>query len=300
MNSNSLPVALMQSLVMTIHQDLAWDSEDSKEQVRASSRPQASCADVECAHRSSAARCPTSSCSRPCQPSPKPRVYSADACHSGLIARWSFGVSLLRASDDRPSPLPSPIDDPGPLPPSDSPTSPLLGERPRQDLSSTSSLPSRVRNNTNQYLTPPRKNPSVTRLNGSEGRQGPVYHSFPNTPRWRTPTPSVGTPSRGGSDSEDEDEGDDGTTTERAEDHNDDDDGEETPSLAKLQARQDRMEWGGFRRGELGAKAKKKSTGPAWPRMRKAGRWVKRMYRLVASFMTPPLCVPASSSPCAS
>lgn len=34
MNSNSLPVALMQSLISTVHRDLAWDSEDSKEKVR--------------------------------------------------------------------------------------------------------------------------------------------------------------------------------------------------------------------------------------------------------------------------
>jgi predicted permease len=171
MNSNSLPIALMQSLVVTVP-DLKWDKHDTKSEMIG-------------------------------------RALTYLVLHStlGMVLRWSYGVRLLAAADDDVEIIPqaSGLDTGLPAPP-DTPTlehtesafSQSYSDHPTQwpapDSSSTPPSDD-FPHPRPTYTGPPIlvQTPSNRLLRPTASRRSTgVFHSFPNSP---APSPPAGLPS---------------------------------------------------------------------------------------------------------
>lgn len=140
MNSNSLPIALMQSIVISVP-GLHWGEDDNHNAMLG-------------------------------------RALSYLVLHStfGMILRWSYGVRLLRKSDDQDEFVPESADETDSE--NESEHSPLLGrdleEYDQRPSTSTLTVPDVDSTSGPSYLRPPGKRRQV--------RHSAFYKSFPNSP----------------------------------------------------------------------------------------------------------------------
>jgi hypothetical protein len=182
-NSNSLPIAFMQSLVVSID-ELKWGKvSDRPFRLRRVLKP----ALLTGRHEGVSILCSHPAC-RPLRSEMLGRALSYLVVFStlGIIYRWSLAVKLLSGADE--------------------PTKPILPETRDQQVAS----PPAIDREEQPFIAPATadgstgSNASSPTLSQKKRRKrGEVFNSFPNTPDWRTPAHS----SRGSDDdSSEEDE----------------------------------------------------------------------------------------------